>query len=242
MVGAEFLDRHGIRGDGNTSGMVDDFAVFDSSRCESGRVHPSIRRFYEQTADYTLDIRSSWSRGFKFGARLYACLSRRIQQLNFPRDGLDDNALSSRIAPVEDAADGRDDVRAWIRAYEETGDTIYVALYSTHTFAGRPYMNIAFPLPWTNLTSILSVERLGVGDPDGVELSTTTGGDAGIYLRAGGRTLRLPMNETIRVWDSSMNSEIQEGPKDGEADLYASHEVFLFGYPFLTLDYRITRL
>lgn len=240
-VGSGYLDRYGLGVDGEATGMVDGFSVFDGPRCEAAAVHPEVRRFYERTAAYELHIEPEWSRGFRPGARLYALFGRRIEQMNLPVHGRDPEALSSRIVAVDDAADGRDGVRSWVRTYDGTGAAIYVALYATHRFDGTPYMNIAFPLPWTNLTSVLSVERLGSGDPDGVELSTATGGDAGIYLRTPLGPLRLPMDETIRVSASSADVGVDAGT-EADADLYARHEVFLFGRRFLRLDYRMTRV
>lgn len=241
-VGPAFLDRPGVRSDGSAAGMVDDFSAFDGPTFESARVHPDVRRFYERTAEYSLRIGPTWGRGFRSGARLYARFSRRVEQMNFPIDEREPDRLSSRIVPVDDAADGRDGVRAWLRTYDETGDAIYVALYSTHRLDGRPYMNIAFPLPWTNLTSVLSVEPLGIGDPDGVELSTVTGGDAGIYLRTPLGPLRLPMDETIRVWSADVAGPAGGALESDGPELYASHQMSLFGRRFLELDYRMTRL
>ena len=241
-VGSDYLDRYGLRADGDAAGMVDRFSAFDGPRCEAAAVHPEVRRFYERTADYALHVEPSWSPGLRLGARLYAWLGRRVEQMNFGVHGRAPEPLSSRIVSVDDAADGRADVRSWVRTYDDTGAAIYVALYATHRLDGTPYMNIAFPLPWTNLTSVLSVERLGDGDPGGVELSTGTGGDAGIYLRTQLGPLRLPMDETIRVSASGADVGVDAGLEGSDADLYARHEVRLFGRRFLELDYRMTRL
>lgn len=241
-VGSDYLDRHGLRTDGDATGMVDRFSAFEGPGCEAAAVHPEVSRFYERTADYALHVEPSWSPGFRLGARLYAWFGRRIEQMNFPVHGHPPEPLSSRIVTVEDAADGREGVRSWVRTYDDTGAAIYVALYATHRLDGRPYMNIAFPLPWTNLTSVLSVERLGTGEPDGVELSTATAGDAGIYLRTALGPLRIPMDETIRVSTSSADVGVDVEPEGDDANLYARHEVRLFGRRFLELDYRMTRL
>lgn len=240
-VGSDYLDRRGLSADGDATGMVDGFSVFDGPGCDSAAVHPEVRRFYERTAAYALDIEPSWSRGVRLAARLYARVGRRIEQMNFPAHGGASEPLSSRIVPVDDTADGRDGVRSWVRTYDGTGAAIYVALYATHRLDGTPYMNIAFPLPWTNLTSALSVERLDTGEQSGVELSTATDGDAGIYLRTLLGPLRLPMDETIRVSASSADVGVETGPAGDDADLYARHDVFLFGRRFLRLDYRMTR-
>lgn len=66
--------------------------------------------------------------------------------MNFPVDNRDPENLSSEIVPIDDRADGRKNVRAWVRTYNGTGAAIYVALYATHCLDDQPYMNIAFPL------------------------------------------------------------------------------------------------
>ncbi|WP_224271063.1 YndJ family protein [Haloprofundus salinisoli] len=241
-VGADYLDRYDLVANGNTTGMVDGFTAFNSSTFESSQIEASVRAFYERTANYDLRIEPTWERGFRLGARLYARLSRRIEQMNFPIDDRDSDKLSSRIIPIGDRADGRENVRAWVRTYDETGAAIYVALYATHRFDDQPYMNIAFPLPYSNLTSVLTVEPLGVADSDGVVLSTKGGGDAGIYVRTPVGPLRIPMNETIRVWVSGMGDAFPEGFDDDGSDLFARHEVTLFGRRFLRLDYRIVEV
>lgn len=241
-VGADYLDRYDLVTDGDTTGMVDGFTAFDSPTFESRQIETIVRAFYERTADYDLRIEPTWERGFRLGARLYARLSRRIEQMNFPIDDRDPETLSSRIVSIRDCADGRENVRAWVRTYDETGAAIYVALYATHRLDDQPYMNIAFPLPYSNLTSVLTVEPLGIADSDGVVLSTKGGGDAGIYVRTPVGPLRIPMNETIRVWVSGMGDAFSEGFNDDGSDLFARHEVTVFGRRFLRLDYRMTEV
>lgn len=241
-VGADFLDRNDLVADGDATGMVDAFAAFDGPTCESTRIDPAVRSFYERTAEYDLRIDQRWERGFRLPARVYAGLCRRVEQMNFPVEEGDASRLSSRTVSVNDDADGREDVRAWVRTYDDTGEAIYVALYATHRSNGRPYMNIAFPLPLTNLTSVLAVDPLGVAEPDGVVLSTRADAEAGIYVRTPLGPLRLPMDETIRVWSAATDDAPPAGLDSDGADLYARHEMFLFGRRFLQLDYRIDAL
>lgn len=238
-VGSDYLDRNNLVTDGHATGMVDGFSVFDSPSFASSQVAPDVRAFYEHTAQYDLCIESTWERGFRLGARVFARLSRWIEQMNFPIDDRDPENLSSKIVPINDRADGRKNVRAWVRTYDETGAAIYVALYATHRLEDQPYMNIAFPFPYSNLTSVLAVNPLNVTDPDGVVLSTKMSGDAGIYLRTPIGPLRIPMDETIRVWAAGMEDAFPTGFEDDGSDLFARHEVTLFGRRFLRLDYRI---
>ena len=105
-------------------------------------------------------------------------------------------------------------------------------------------MNISFPLPAGNLTSILRVDPHPT-DRGGLVLSTLPRkdghGDEGIYFANRLRPFRLPFNETITVWQ---NDIVQEGlhfsgpaTTDTEhASINARHDMWLFGIHFLTLD------
>ena len=237
-VGADFLERRGLVATGDASGMVDGFDVFGTPAFDATRPPALVRAFYERTAAFDLDVEASWDPGFGLGARLYDRVGSRVEQMNFPVADHDSARLRSRIVPVDDAADGREGVRAWVRTYAETGTAIYVACYATHRHDGTPYMNIAFPLPWTNLTSILEVGD-AAGRGGGILLSTLGAGDAGVYLRTPLGPLRTPVTETIHVWAADERAAFPDGFEPSGADAYARHEVFLFGRRFLSLDYRI---
>ena len=102
-------------------------------------------------------------------------------------------------------------------------------------------MNIAFPLPLGNLTSILRLETLAVGgNPDGVLLTTLPApgqpGDEGVYFANRLLPVRLPFDETIRVWPVPLGGEDDRRARVG-ATVAARHDVWLFGIRFLTLHY-----
>lgn len=108
-------------------------------------------------------------------------------------------------------------------------------------------MNISFPLPAGNLTSILRVDPNPV-DSGGLVLSTLPHkdgcGDEGIYFANRLRPFRLPLNETITVWqDESEQGNLHFcGPVTTDiehASINARHDMWLFGIHFLALDYRI---
>jgi hypothetical protein len=154
--------------------------------------------------------------------------------------------IESVIVPLKDSEDGRINVRGWIRTYSNTGEAVYVAAYAHHSFEGQTYMNIAFPLPGGNLTSILRLEAMGGHrGAKGIVLTTFPTreftGDEGVYLALFSARLRLPFNETIRVWTPSMPEVPPELRPQGAGNVtvVARHEVWLFGVKFLTLDYFI---
>jgi len=105
-------------------------------------------------------------------------------------------------------------------------------------------MNIAFPLPGGNLASILRPENHG---NDGIVLTSHAHpirpGQEGVYFASALLPIRLPINETIFVW----NADGSDAPKDlmsrcgPTTGAVARHKVWLVGVHILTLDYAIDR-
>ena len=46
-------------------------------------------------------------------------------------------------------------VRGWIRSAADTGDPIYVGIYTTYRHEGRGYVSVGFPLPQASFTATL---------------------------------------------------------------------------------------
>lgn len=233
---------------GSPAGLVEKLAEYDGPHFSALRVHANIRNFYEQTGRCRLRVYPRWRRGFRLGARLYRKLSRAVGQMNLPlKAEAAGEEIESRIVPLDDSQDGRTLVRGWVRTYEETGEAVYVAAYAHHTWGQHTYMNIAFPLPGGNLTSILRLEEIrGDGGENGLLLTTLPTakwvGDEGVYYVHRLGILRLPFNETISVWAPGMAgipAELKEYQSLATTVL-ARHEVGLFGIKFLTLDYAIS--
>ena len=238
FVGPEYFENVGALSDSKPKprGLVDEFFIYDRSDFHTDEIDLTVQSFYEETYRYNLTVRPHWQRGFRFGGRLSHWLGSRVGQLSLPIvTETGESQVETRLVPVDDEVDGRPGVRGWIRTYRNTRIAMYVAAYSTHTSRGVTYMNIAFPLPWGNLSSILHIRPFPVaGSKSGVVLSTLPAdnqtGDQGIYFANSIMPLRLPMNETITVWTNA------------EAELIATHEIWLFGLNFLNLDYKVNRV
>lgn len=249
-VGADFLDRNGFAdAAASPEGQLEDLdalaADADGARDDAfdpDAVDRGVRRFYEHTAVHTFVYRVRWGRGFRLGARIASRITRRIEQLALPGTRTDWRRLHSRFVPVDLPEDPRDDVRGWVRT-DEDGTCVFLALYGTHAAddgdgaPGERYVNIAVPLPGCTLSTVLRARNLDGGGmlrrerPDGgIELTTAGGGDTGLYLRLPALAVRLPVSQRFRVWSTSSN----EG-----GELRASHEMWLFGLQFLTVEYRI---
>lgn len=217
------------------TGLVDDMKDYDRDDFRTEGIHPDIRAFYEKTKDYRLTVVPHWTRGFRWSGRLYRRWAERVGQMCLPvsAQGAAAQLIHSVILPLRDEVDGRQNVRAWVRTYAATGKPVYVAAYAAHREKGCTYMNIAFPLPFGNLTSILRLESAPSG---GLSLTSLPAGpegndqgDEGVYFVTRGMPIRLPINETISVTVSA--------PEGGLVT--ARHDMWIFGIKFLTLDYSI---
>lgn len=242
------------------AGLVDDLEAYrrdgnedERDSFDPDRVHPDIRAFYERTASFRLFVIPDWRPGFRLGARLFRWLMGSIDQLGLPRDPVADEQMQSCILPIRDERDGRRGVRAWVRTYERpdgrAGPVVYVAAYSVHRAAGVPYMNIAFPLPGGNMTSILRMDAWPDPVSDGLVLTTlpVAGaarglGDQGVYFASRWLPVRLPFDETITVATPARAAALGIDPRAtpdgaGAATVLARHDMWLFGVRFLSLTY-----
>lgn len=248
-VGPDFFHRTTTVTPTSTSppGLVDNLAEYRRPDFDPDRIHPDIRSFYEQTSHYGLLVRPEWQPGFRRAARLFKRFSSWVGQMNLPVSAeRREDLIDSQILLVDDARDGRTNVRAWVRTYTRTGEAVYVAAYANHSMAGQRYMNIAFPLPGGNLTSILRLECLEAGAGAAGLLLTTLPmpggkGDEGVYFANRVLPVRLPLNETIRVWPAGQSRVPPDGGASEQAapTIVARHDMWLFGIKFLTLDYAI---
>ena len=242
-IGAHFFERiNALEAHLATSptGIVDRLQDYARKDFKPDAIAPSITAFYEQTATHDLLVYPEWQPRFQLLARIYKRLSRRVGQMNFPtQPDTHESRITSTIVPLRDALDGREHVRGWVRVYTETQQTVYVAAYSSHQYKECRYMNIAFPLPFGNLTSILRLENLLVNN-DGLMLKSysTRHGDQGVYFVSRFVTIRLPINETIRVYSGEISYEGFPPNFSGDG-IIAEHKTWIFGLHCLTLHYQI---
>lgn len=229
-VGAQFLATQAPTRAPAPGGLVDALAVFDRQGFAAADVDPAVRAFYEATGRHSLTVTPRWRTPFRLAGRLWHAFGRSIGQLALPLAG-ERQAMPSRIVAVGARVDGRAGVRGWVRRIAEDGPPVYVAAYATHRDpAGQVYMNIAFPLPRANLTSVLRIDH-DPARPGGLSLTSCAigqddAGDQGVYLVTALGALRLPMNETIWVWNEA-------------GQVRARHVLWVAGLRALELEYAI---
>lgn len=246
FVGPDYFERvDAISTSKSPLGLVDQFSIYGRADFDPNSINPTVKSFYEETYRYRLVVRPHWKSGFRLGGKVAHLLGTWVGQLRLPiaAEGPQDY-VQSRLLNVDDSIDGRTGVRGWVRTYEGTDNAMYVAAYSTHSMLGNTYMNIAFPLPGGNLSSILHIEPMSSsGNNRGVVLTTLAearaGGDQGVYYANRFLPVRLPLNETITVWPPDSEDFGPQGQGEMKATLKAKHEMWLFGINFLNLDYDI---
>jgi hypothetical protein len=165
-------------------------------------------------------------------------IAQQIGQANLPFDIEEaQRGIVSTIDSIEYAGTQPEHIRtlrAWIRAFESTGEAIYVGVYTVVRHDDIGYISVGFPLPESNFTATL----LPYNDRgSGLKLTTRNTGVAftGHYVSdidndtGALTTLELPtFNEEIEVYmqDSALKTD---------------HSFFLGNFRFLTLRYAIQR-
>ncbi len=215
-------------------GLLSDMGALAGPDFDPSAVHPAVRRFYERTAQYRMDVWAASS--FPASLALWllvTTISRKVNQLNFPLDVLDTaRGMDSEIVLLRDR-DRRVRYAGWYRRLVGNDRVLYTGFYMTVLLpSGRPCVKVVFPMPNGNATVIL---RPSVGAGRALELSSAGPGfrDAGFY-----RLLELP-GARLRVWRVRSLKEHFRVYVDDSGTLRCDHRIRFAGLPVLTLHYRI---
>jgi len=196
---------------------------------------PLVREFYEHTTRFTLDIEPEWRLWVRPGYLLYrTLLAQPLGQASVPMNQREAHrGVRSRIDTVTGAPDAPPVLRGWIRSYADTGEPIYVGVYTTYRHEGTGYVSVGFPLPQASFTATLEPRAR----PGGGLVLDSRGGTAqsGHYL-----TYIDPASAELTVLAVHGFAErLDVYVADGE--LRAEHAFAVFGIPFLVLHYRMHR-
>jgi hypothetical protein len=233
----ECAEREGLSLERNASdgGLIPSFDVLSCEGFDASRVSDAVRRFYERTARYRMDL---WAESFFPGNvglwLLVTTISRKVNQLNFPLRVLESaKGMDSEIVLLRDAS-GSVRYAGWYRRLTETRLVIYTGFYMTARVPGSPVpcVKVVFPMPEGNATVIL---RPSVGADGAFELCSRGGGfgDAGFYRMQRAAPGRL------RVWRVSTLTERFRVYVDERGTLRCDHTVSFLGLRILHLHYRI---
>lgn len=225
-IGSSFLSKKQLLSNEAYSGLVDSMKDYQSSHFDANQLSTIIRNFYEQTENYSMRAQVQWSPWFRPFAALYSLISKKTEQIHL---GLHSEwqQITGEIVGVTSEKDGRKQVRAWIRTNEKD-ETMFVALYSMHTYDGEVYMNIALPLLFSNMTGILRLEN----QSNQLVITSKVANDRkdeGIYLCFSKLRIMLPLSETFYIEETD------------EGELTADHQMKIFGKRFLRIRYRLMK-
>jgi hypothetical protein len=234
---SDYAERVGARFTRNPPdiGIIADLAALAGPTFDPAAVAPLITEFYEHTSRFRMTITPDWRPWMKPVYLLYRrFVARPLGQANAPFD-LDEvqRGVVSWIDTIDLDHSGQVDVRAWVRAYEETGEPIYVGVYTVLRDDERGYVSVGFPLPSANFTATLLPRNLPAGGL--LHESHTDLPYPGHYL-----TAVEPSGELSAVKLPSFGEEIEVWV-DALGELRTDHRFTLAGIRFMTLHYAIER-
>ena len=220
--------------DAQDTGILASLEALAGPELDPGRVDPRVQEFYEHTTRFALDIVPQWRLWVRPGYLLYrTVVARPLGQASIPmnqREAL--RGIRSRIDTVS-GVDGAVSVRGWIRSFADNDEPILVGIYTTYRLDGRGYVSVGFPVPDGSFTATL----LPRARPGGGLVLSSRGddGQTGHYLTyidpATGELTAL----AVHGFAEQLDVFVERG------ELRATHAFSVFGFPFLTLHYRITR-
>lgn len=219
-------------------GLLPSFDDLAGPEFDPSQADPRVRDFYENTAEYRMDV---WARSW-FPANvglwlLVKVISRSVNQLNFPTDQLETaQGLSSEIIDLSDS-DGRSRYRGWFRRFARDRRVVYTGFYMTEAapLANGPCVKVVFPMPQGNATVVLK-PRFDDAGRFSLDSSGDRFGDAGFYR------VRRSRDGQLRVWRIHTLREHFVVFTDEAGTLRCDHRVRFLGFPVLHLHYRLERV
>jgi hypothetical protein len=217
-------------------GIVASLDALRGPSFDPAEVDPLVREFYEHTTRFKLDITPQWRMWVRPGYLLYrTMLARRLGQANVPMNQREtQHGVRSRIDTISDGADGAVSVRGWIRSIADTGEPIYIGIYTTYRDDERGYVSVGFPLPNASFTAtLLPSARPGGGLV--LDSRAPGGGQPGHYITYIDPATAELTTAVVRGFAERLDVYVAEG------ELRAEHAFWVFGFPFLVLHYRMHR-
>lgn len=245
-IGADYFKDLARTSDGAFRRNADDIGIIASLNDLRGptfdpqQVDPLIREFYEHTSRFKLAIVPVWRPLMKPFFLLYKqFIARRIGQANLPFNQEEaQKGVVSYIDTIDFQSDGPSTeeiivLRGWVRAFAETGEAIYVGIYTTFRYQDRGYVSVGFPLPESNFTATLLPNNHN--GSNFLLTSRNTG------LPFPGHYLTFFEEEDLTVMNlHTFGEEIEVYVRDGQ--LRADHRFYLGDQLFLTLYYTMQRV
>jgi len=164
-------------------GLIRSINDLNLSGSDLEKLSDDVIDFYENTANYSFDLKVKWNPIFKFfGILLKILFSNRIEQLNVPIENIKDSkALKSEIIHLRDTKTGEVKRTIWLRTFI-TGEVVYSGVYETCKIpSAQTCIKAIFPLPNGSATVIL-IPSVGKNGELILESSGKRFGDSGFYF------------------------------------------------------------
>jgi hypothetical protein len=216
------------------AGIVASIDALAGPAFDPAQVDPLVREFYEHTTRFALDIVPQWRMWVRPGYLLYrTAVARPLGQASIPMNQHEaQRGIRSRIDTVT-GVDGTVSVRGWIRSFADDDEPIMVGIYTTYTHEKTGYVSVGFPVPEGSFTATLLPRSR---HDRGLTLtSRADDGQTGHYLTY----VDTAADELTALAVHGFEEQLDVFVDDGV--LRAEHAFWLFGFPFLTLHYRIAR-
>jgi hypothetical protein len=220
--------------DAPDAGIVASLDALAGPELDPGQVDPLVREFYEHTTRFALDIVPQWRLWVRPGYLLYRTLvARPLGQASMPMNQREaQRGIRSRIDTVT-GVDGVVSVRGWVRSFADDDEPIMLGIYTTYTHGDYGYVSVGFPVPEGSFTATL----LPRARPDrGLRMTSRVhDGQAGHYLTYIDAAADELTALAVHGFEEQLDVFVDNGT------LRAEHAFWVFGFPFLTLHYRIER-
>jgi len=229
---AEILEGRYVR-DAQDVGIIASLEELASPDFDPAVIDPLVREFYEHTTRFKLDIVPEWRIWVRPGYLLYRTLvARPLGQANVPMNQR--QIMRGILSRIDTIGVDRDvvDIRGWIRSFAD-GKPIYVGIYTTYRHENRGYVSVGFPLPDASFTATLEPHARPDG---GLTLTSVSKLDhPGHYLTYIDPTSHELTSLVVQGFKEELHVYVDDGT------LRADHAFWVFGFPFLTLRYRMNR-
>ena len=220
--------------DAPDTGIVASLDALAGPLFDPAKVDPFVREFYEHTTRFALDIVPQWRVWVRPGYLLFrTVVARPLGQASILMNQREaQRGIRSRIDTIS-GVDGAVSVRGWIRSFADDDEPIMVGIYTTYSHRETGYVSVGFPVPEGSFTATL-VPR-SRHDRGLTLTSRAHDGQTGHYLSYVDTTVDELTVLAVHGFDEQLDVLVEDGT------LRAEHAFWLFGFPFLTLHYRIAR-
>jgi hypothetical protein len=217
-------------------GILASLDSLDGPTFDAGRVHPLIREFYEHTSRFRLSIVPEWRRWMKPGYEVFKRLvAQPLGQAAIPSNIEEaQRGMVSTIDTIAQDGDEEIDIRGWIRTFADSGQPIYVGIYTSFRYEDRGYVSVGFPIPSANFTATLLPSN--VGEHGFLLTSKTELAFPGHYLSSVNSERDALTVLKLLYFQERISVYVADG------ELKTDHSFYLAGQRFLTLHYEIERL